>query len=33
VRTDLDAIGATLDKLESDADAIGVPWTPGREIR
>ncbi len=33
VRTDLDAIGATLDKLESDADVIGVPWTPGREIR
>ena len=33
VLTDLNVIGATLDKLESDADATGVPWTPGREIR
>jgi photosystem II stability/assembly factor-like uncharacterized protein len=33
VRADLKAIGAALDALESDADAIGVPWTPGRKIR
>ena len=33
VLADLEAIGATLDKLETDADAIGVPWTPGRKVR
>jgi hypothetical protein len=29
----LDAIGVALEALESDADALGVPWTPGRKIR
>jgi len=33
VRADLEAIAAELDELESDADTIGVPWTPGRKIR
>ena len=33
VRTELEAIDATLGELESDADAMGVPWTPGRRIR
>jgi len=33
VSADLEAIGATLDELEIDADTIGVPWTPGRKIR
>jgi len=33
VRADLEAIGTALDELEADADAIGVPWTPGMKIR
>lgn len=33
LRTELDAIGNKLEALEADADALGVPWTPGREIR
>jgi hypothetical protein len=33
VRTELEAIGATLDALEADADALGVPWTPGRKVQ
>jgi hypothetical protein len=33
VLADLEAIGAMLDALEADADAAGVPWTPGRKIR
>ena len=33
VREDLAAIGDALNALESDADAIGVPWTPGRQLR
>lgn len=33
IRSDLETIAEALDKLESDADAIGVTWTPGRNIR
>ena len=33
VLADLETIGATLGQLESDADEIGVPWTPGRKVR
>ena len=33
IRSDLETIAEALDALESDADAIGVPWTPGRTIR
>jgi hypothetical protein len=33
IRSDLETIAEVLDKLESDADAIGVTWTPGRNIR
>lgn len=33
VLADLETIGATLEQLENDADATGVPWTPGRKIR
>jgi uncharacterized protein YukE len=33
VRGELESLGTTLDTLESDADALGVPWTPGRNIR
>ena len=32
VRADLEAIGEQLVALESDADSMGVPWTPGRKI-
>jgi len=32
VRADLEAIGDSLSEVENSADAIGVPWTPGRKI-
>ncbi len=32
VRSELSAIGEELASLESELDAAGVPWTPGREV-